>query len=94
MLPPPAALERFMGDIGAASKQTGKARQAFIRSARQGGYFAHGEDRHVRPAAAELGGPGTKPIEEPKKADQDGDKGRKLRNGGNRSGGMTEESIR
>lgn len=62
-LPGPAALEKFMRDVGVSPKQTGKARQAFMRSAKQAGFFAHGEDRLVRPANA---GPGTKPIEEPK----------------------------
>jgi len=60
-LPGAAALEKFMREVGVAAKQTGKARQAFMRSARQAGFFAHGEDRLVRPA-----GPGTKPIESPK----------------------------
>jgi hypothetical protein len=56
-LPGPAALEKFMREVGVSSKQTGKARQAFMRSARPAGFFAHGEDRLVRPAD-----PGTKPI--------------------------------
>jgi hypothetical protein len=59
-LPPAAALEKYMREIGVSSKQTSRARQAFMRSARQAGFFAHGEDRLVRPA-----GPGTKPIEAP-----------------------------
>src|SRR5208282_5845507 len=57
-LPPAAALEKYMREIGVSPKQTDRARQAFMRSARQAGFFAHGEDRLVRPA-----GPGTKPIE-------------------------------
>ncbi|MFI4976103.1 MAG: hypothetical protein ACHP84_16300 [Caulobacterales bacterium] len=61
-LPPPAALERFMNEVGVATKQTDKARQAFMRSARQAGFFEHGEDRLVRPITADSG-PGTKPIE-------------------------------
>lgn len=60
-LPSPSALEKFMREVGVSSKQTGKARNAFMRSARQAGFFAHGEDRLVRPAD-----PGTKPIESPK----------------------------
>jgi hypothetical protein len=59
-LPGVAALEKFMRDVGVAPKQTGKARQAFLRAAKQAGFFAHGEDRLVRPM---LSGPGTKPIE-------------------------------
>lgn len=57
-LPGAAALEKFMRDVGVSGKQTGKARQAFMRSARQAGFFAQGDDRLVRPA-----GPGTKPLE-------------------------------
>jgi hypothetical protein len=48
-LPPPAALERKMNELGVSSKQTGKARQAFERSAKQAGFFAHGADRLVMP---------------------------------------------
>ena len=59
-LPGAAALEKFMRDVGVSSKQTGKARIAFTRSAKQAGFFAHGEDRLVRPA---IPGPGTKPVE-------------------------------
>lgn len=58
-LPPAAALEKYMREIGVSSKQTGKARQAFMRSAKQAGFFAHGEDRLVRPSIT----PETKPIE-------------------------------
>ena len=49
MLPPPSAVERAMAKFGVASKQTEKARQAFTRSARQAGFFAHGDDRLVKP---------------------------------------------
>lgn len=49
-----------MRDAGVSSKQTGKARIAFTRSAKQAGFFAHGEDRLVRPA---IPGPGTKPVD-------------------------------
>ena len=69
-LPPASALEREMVNLGVASKQTDKARQAFMRSARQAGFFVHGEDRLVRPSGPTVG-PGTKPIENdlPKKDD-------------------------
>ena len=60
-LPPASALEKFMREAGVAAKQTGKARQAFMRAAKQAGFFAHGEDRLVQPAIAPS--PGTKPIE-------------------------------
>lgn len=62
-LPPAAALEREMQALGVAGKQTDKARQAFMRSAKQAGFFAHGEDRLVRPSFG--AGPTTKPIEPP-----------------------------
>ncbi len=48
-LPPAAALEREMGNLGVAKKQTRKARQAFERSAEQSGYFAQGHERLVEP---------------------------------------------
>ena len=60
-LPGAGPLERFMRDAGVVPKQTGKARQAFMRSARQAGFFAHGEDRLVRPAFPET--PGTRPLD-------------------------------
>ena len=62
-LPPPAALEREMGLLGVSSKQTDKARQAFMRSAKQAGFFTHGEDRLVKPSFGSA--PTTKPIEPP-----------------------------
>jgi len=80
-LPGAAALEKFMREVGVAAKQTGKARQAFMRSARQAGFFAHGEDRLVRPAAGGAG-PNTKPIEETK-----ADKKNEDRFGGDDGGG-------
>lgn len=48
-LPPAAALEREMGNLGVAKKQTRKARQAFERSATQSGFFAQGTERLVEP---------------------------------------------
>jgi hypothetical protein len=52
VLPPAAALERDMIQLGVAEKQTGKARQVFERSAEQAGYFEHGKTRLVMPAVA------------------------------------------
>jgi hypothetical protein len=49
LLPPTKALEREMAAFGVAPKQTGKARQAFERSAREAGFFAQGDDRLVQP---------------------------------------------
>jgi hypothetical protein len=61
-LPGAAPLEKFMREVGVSPKQTGRARQAFMRSARQAGFFAHGEDRLVRPSFP-TGGPGTRPVD-------------------------------
>jgi hypothetical protein len=52
-----------------------------MRSARQAGFFAHGEDRLVRPSFP-TGGPGTRPIDG---ANEDGQNKGKLGGGG--SGG-------
>lgn len=52
LLPPAKALEREMQTLGVATKQVDKARHAFHRSAKQGGYFNNGEDRLVRPKMA------------------------------------------
>lgn len=48
-LPGKDALEGDMVNLGVAGKQKAKARQAFMRSARQAGFFWAGEDRLVRP---------------------------------------------
>ena len=69
-LPPMKALEREMQALGVSSKQTDKARQAFERSARQAGYFEHGDDRIVRPRA-EL------PTDASRKVDDGGAENRK-----------------
>jgi len=50
-LPPAAALENEMRNLGVAPKQADKARQAFMRSAQQAGFFAFGADRLVIPAS-------------------------------------------
>lgn len=63
-LPPPAALERRMIECGVSSKQADKARRALMRSALQAGFFEHGNDKLVLPAPK---GPGTKPVEPPKR---------------------------
>ena len=61
MLPPRAALEREMANLGVAQKQTSRARQAFERSAEQAGFFAHGSDRLIVPSGVSR--PETAPIE-------------------------------
>jgi hypothetical protein len=85
MLPGPAPLERFMRDAGVAAKQTGKARQAFMRSARQAGFFAHGEDRLVRPSFPP---PGTRPLA----AGRERDVEKKPNGGGGNDGGGGERA--
>jgi hypothetical protein len=77
-LPGAAPLERFMLDVGVSSKQTGNARRAFMRSARQAGFFAHGEDRLVRPSFPS--GPSTRPIEP--MGDSEKDNSKKSSSGG------------
>jgi len=79
-LPGAKGIEGEMKVQGVAPKQADKARQTFMRSAEQAGFFAHGEDRLVRPA-----GPGTKPIDAPK--GKDGKPEGENRNGGGGDGG-------
>ncbi|MBL8597830.1 MAG: hypothetical protein JNL14_08850 [Devosia sp.] len=52
VIPPAAALERDMVQLGVSEKQKDKARQAFERSADQAGFFEHGKDRLVQPGIA------------------------------------------
>lgn len=61
-LPPAAALEREMANLGVSSKQTDKARQAFDRSARQAGFYWSGGDRLVIPALKGEA-PGSRPLD-------------------------------
>jgi hypothetical protein len=49
-LPPIAGLEREMVNMGVATKQKDKARQAFHRSAKYAGFFEFGADRLVAPS--------------------------------------------
>jgi hypothetical protein len=42
---PISLFDAGVAEVGVSSKQTGKARQAFMRSARQAGFFAQGNDR-------------------------------------------------
>jgi hypothetical protein len=60
-LPGSSGLESEMQSLGVSPKQVDKARQAFLRSAEQAGFFAHGKDRLVQPSVGAL--PLTKPIE-------------------------------
>jgi len=52
VLPPAAALEREIAELGVAVKQKDRARQVFERSADQTGFFAFGKNRLVMPAIA------------------------------------------
>jgi len=61
-LPPTAALEREMANLGVSSKQTDKARQAFERSAKHAGFTWAGADRLTMPVIKDV--PQTKPLEE------------------------------
>jgi hypothetical protein len=85
LLPPASALEREIIALGVAPKQASKARQAFMRSAEQAGFFEHGKERLVLPSVADMG-PGTKPVEPPSDADRKGGSG----GGGGDNGGDTE----
>jgi hypothetical protein len=49
LIPPTAALERDMVQLGVAQKQKDRARQAFERSAEQAGFFEQGKNRLVQP---------------------------------------------
>lgn len=50
VLPPPPAIERLMETMGVAPKQKDKARQVFLRSAKQAGLFELSNDRMTPPA--------------------------------------------
>lgn len=52
VLPPAAALEREMSQIGVAEKQIRVARLVMERSAQYAGFFEHGRDRLVMPGIA------------------------------------------
>jgi hypothetical protein len=60
VLPPTAALEREIVQLGVSEKQKGRARQVFERAAEQAGFFDHGKNRLVMPGLA----PGAPPHKE------------------------------
>jgi hypothetical protein len=80
-LPGSKGLESEMETMGVSSKQVDKARQTFMRSAKQAGFFAHGEDRLVRPSVGQS--PLTRPAESRVEINHDETHGDK---GGKRSG--------
>lgn len=61
-LPGAAGLESSMAAMGVSSRQTGKARQAFERSANQAGFFREGRDRLVMPATQAKSTPALAPT--------------------------------
>jgi hypothetical protein len=63
-LPPPAGLEAAMVTLGVVTKQKAVARQVFVRSATQAGFFAFGPNRLVMPAIRGGGG-GSVAVEAP-----------------------------
>lgn len=65
-LPPPAALERVMAELGVAKKQTDRARQTFDRSASLAGFFEFGRDKLVTPAIGSQVGDKPREADPPK----------------------------
>lgn len=64
-LPPrPLGLEQAMIEMGVAAKQRTNARYAFDRSAKQAGFFEHGQDKLVAPVGVQWAQP-EKPREAP-----------------------------
>ncbi len=55
MLPPAAAIERMMESLGVPPKQKEKARQVFMRSAKQAGYFEINPERLIAPVTGSKG---------------------------------------
>jgi hypothetical protein len=54
VLPPPAALERQMGDLGVPPKQKMRARQVFQKSATYAGFIDGTSGRFVRPSSGSV----------------------------------------
>lgn len=75
VLPPVAAIERIAENLGVAPKQKDKARQVFMRSAKQAGYFDLDPERLTTPPNLK-GNAGVKdtsvPVEEQKKENGSG----------------------
>jgi hypothetical protein len=69
-LPPNDGLETEMANMGVSGKQTGKARQAFQRSAQQAGFFWSGVNRLVRPSIKGSAAPAVTLNEEQEKPDK------------------------
>lgn len=76
VLPPMAAIERMAEGFGVAPKQKDKARQVFMRSAKQAGYFDLDPDRLVSPPN------GGKPVKSTGKEDDSSIEDQRKKNGG------------
>jgi hypothetical protein len=74
-LPPPAALERELVQIGVAEKQKHTARLVLERSAQYAGFFEHGKDRLVMPGVSPDGRKDPPTPEQSDKKTGDGGKG-------------------
>ncbi len=79
-LPPAQGLETAMVSLGVSAKQTGKARQAFQKSAKEAGFFAYGTTKLIYPALGSAAlSPKVKDLEEvtpdPKPKNGNGDDG-------------------
>jgi hypothetical protein len=59
VVPPAAALERYMEGLGVASKMTDRARRNLERSAEHAGFYEGGRERLVRPGVADEVAPPT-----------------------------------
>lgn len=75
-LPPSAAIERQMGEMGVSPKQLERARQTFMKSAIYAGFIDAASGRFVKPG---VGGAANKPEDEPERQT-------KRRNGGGDDG--------
>jgi hypothetical protein len=75
-LPPAAALERVIVELGVSQKQATTARQVFQRSAKQAGFFEHGINRLVEPVT------GKRPADEGQDEGADDSRDEANRNGG------------
>jgi hypothetical protein len=82
-LPPPPGLEREMIALGVSSKQGDKARQAFMRSAKQAGFFEFSQDRLVLPANTGLAAPSVSIVDKNESPPKDFNQN----SGGNGGGG-------
>jgi hypothetical protein len=85
-MPPPAAIERMFESLGVAPKQKDKARQVFMRSAKQAGLFEISADRMTKPTNLSTGAQEDKGSHQDQNNRGDG-ADRNRGNGGNNGGG-------